>query len=72
MKGIVKRKSFSPPPGASPERWCFLLVETDGGDFVTLRLSYSQVSLIMVGDRIRFRKPLLAKSSIRVRLLVRP
>jgi len=56
MIGTIIEKSFRPPPGAPSKYWCYLMVETESGERVTIRLHKKHVDRITIGDRIRFSK----------------
>ena len=57
MTGTIIEKSFQPVPGAPPKYWCYLVVETDSGERVTIRMHHRQVDKVVEGDRIQFSKP---------------
>jgi hypothetical protein len=57
MTGTVIEKSFRPPPGAPNKYWCYLMVNTESGERITIRLHQKHVNRVTTGDRIRFSKP---------------
>jgi hypothetical protein len=65
MTGEVVGKHFEPPPGAPPMYWCYLDVRTDEGKPVQIRISRRLRKTIIVGNRVRFKKPLLRNTTVR-------
>jgi hypothetical protein len=57
ITGTVIEKAYHPPPGAPDKYWCYLMVETDSGKRVNIRLHQKIHDKITVGDRICFNKP---------------
>lgn len=57
MTGTVIEKSFRPPPGAPDKYWCYLMVESESGKRVTIRMHQKRVDHVTIGDSIRFSKP---------------
>ena len=57
VSGTVIEKSYLPPPGAMDRYWCYLLVEAESGDRVSVRLHQDIHDKIVNGDKIRFVKP---------------
>lgn len=58
IEGEVIEKTYQPPPGAPSKYWCYLMVETDSGERVSIRLHQSLHDQLTVGDRLRFDKPM--------------
>lgn len=56
IKGTVIEKSFRPPPGAPAKYWCYLMVQTESGERITIRLHQKHVNRVTTGDQIRFSK----------------
>ena len=57
ITGTVIEKAYRPPPGAPAKYWCFLMVETESGERVNVRLHQKIHNKITSGDVIRFSKP---------------
>lgn len=57
VTGVVIEKSYQPPAGAPSKYWCYLMVETESGDRLTIRLHQKVHDKITIGDQIRFEKP---------------
>ena len=57
ITGIVIEKAYHPPPGAPDKYWCYLLVETESGDRVNIRLHQKIHDKIIIGDKVHFSKP---------------
>ncbi len=57
ITGIVIEKTYHPPPGAPDRYWCFLMVETNSGKRVNVRLHQRIHDKITIGDKIQFSKP---------------
>lgn len=57
ITGIVIEKAYHPPPGAPNKYWCYLMVETESGERVNVRLHQKIHDKITIGDKIRFSKP---------------
>ena len=55
--GTVIEKAYHPPPGAPSKYWCYLMVETDSGRRVNIRLHQRVHDKITIGDRVQFEKP---------------
>jgi uncharacterized Tic20 family protein len=55
--GTVNEKNFRPPSGKPAESWCYLKVELESGEVITIRLHKKHVNRVKTGDRIRFSKP---------------
>lgn len=55
--GEVIEKSYQPPPGAPSKYWCYLMVETDSGERVNIRLHQKIHDKFTVGDRLKFDLP---------------
>lgn len=56
MIGTVIEKSFRPPPGAPAKHWCYLMIETDSGERVTIRVHKKYIDQVTIDDRISFTK----------------
>ncbi len=57
-KGITEsviEKAYHPPPGAPDKYWCYLLVETESGARVNVRIHQKNQDRITVGDRMGFK-----------------
>ncbi len=57
LVGTILEKAYRPPPGAPSKYWCYLMVETESGERVNIRLHQSVHDKVTTGDRIRFEKP---------------
>jgi hypothetical protein len=57
MKGKIIDKNFQPPMGSPTKYWCFLIIETDNSERVTIRLHHRRNDKFVVGDMVRFSKP---------------
>ena len=57
ITGIVIEKAYHPPPGAPNKYWCYLMIETESGERVNVRLHQKIHDKITFGDKIRFSKP---------------
>lgn len=57
VTGTVIEKAYHPPPGAPDKYWCYLLVETESGERVSVRLHQKVHDRITVGDTVSFEKP---------------
>lgn len=57
LTGIVIEKAYHPPPGAPDKYWCYIMVETESGGRVNVRLHQKRHDKITIGDKIRFSKP---------------
>jgi hypothetical protein len=57
ITGTVIEKAYHPPPGAPNKYWCYLMVETESGSRVNVRLHQKIHDVITVGDRVGFKKP---------------
>ncbi len=57
LTGLVVGKDFKPPPGASPEDWCYLVVDISDDERVSVRVERSQVDKAVLGDRVVFLQP---------------
>lgn len=57
ITGTVIEKAYHPPPGAPDRYWCYLMVETESGVRVNVRLHQKIHDRITVGDRVGFKKP---------------
>lgn len=55
--GYVIEKAYRPPAGAPDRYWCYLMVETEDGQRVNVRLHQKLHDKITIGDHIRFEKP---------------
>ena len=55
--GTIIEKSYRPPPGAPSNYWCYIMVETEYGERVNVRLHQSVHDKITIGDRVQFEKP---------------
>jgi uncharacterized OB-fold protein len=55
--GEVLEKTYRPPPGAPSKYWCYVMVETESGERMSIRLHQKVHDKITVGDRVRFEKP---------------
>lgn len=56
MTGTIIEKSFRPPPGAPEKYWCYLMIDTEHGGRITIRIRKKYVDRVTIGDRIRFIK----------------
>lgn len=57
ITGVVIEKAYHPPAGAPDRYWCYLMVETESGERVNIRLHQKMHDQVTIGDRIRFSKP---------------
>lgn len=57
ITGVVMEKFYNPPPGAPDKYWCYLLVQTELGERVSVRLHQKVHDKITFGDKISFEKP---------------
>lgn len=57
IEGEIIEKSYQPPPGAPNKYWCYLMVETESGERVNIRLHQKVHDKVTVGDRVRFDQP---------------
>ncbi len=55
--GTIIEKSYHPPPGAPSKYWCYVMVETESGERVNIRLHQSVHDKVTTGDRVQFEKP---------------
>lgn len=55
--GTVIEKAYHPPPGAPDKYWCYLMVETESGERVNVRLHQKLHDRITIGDRVQFEPP---------------
>jgi len=57
ITGTVIEKAFHPPIGAPDKYWCYLVVETESGERVSVRLHQKIHDKITIADKIRFSMP---------------
>lgn len=57
ITGIVIEKAYHPPPGAPDKYWCYLMVETESGERVNIRLHQRIHDKITIGGKVHFSKP---------------
>lgn len=57
ITGIVIEKAYHPPAGAPDRYWCYLMVETESGERVNVRLHQKIHDKITIGDKIHFNMP---------------
>lgn len=58
MVGTVIEKWFDVPLGASGARnYCYVMIQSESGERVSIRLHRKVVDQVTIGDRIRFSKP---------------
>jgi hypothetical protein len=57
VKGKVREKAYHPPPGAPDKYWCYVVVETESGPRLRVRLHQRVQEKILIGDTISFKKP---------------
>jgi len=55
--GTIIEKAYRPPPGAPSKYWCYVMVETESGERVNVRLHQSVHDQVTTGDRVRLEKP---------------
>jgi len=55
--GTIIEKAYYPPPGAPDKYWCYIMVETESGDRLNIRLHKKVHNRITVGDKVQFEKP---------------
>ena len=65
IDGSVVGKDYRPPPGAPSKYWCYLIVDTDSGERVNIRLHQSIHEKFAIGDRVRFTKAWRANKRVR-------
>lgn len=56
ITGVVIEKAYHPPPGAPDMYWYYLMVQTESGKRVSIRLHPKVHDKITIGDKIRFEK----------------
>ncbi|MHC4188845.1 MAG: hypothetical protein ACYTBX_08595 [Planctomycetota bacterium] len=69
--GTVIEKAYHPPPGAPNKYWCYLIVETQSGERVNVRLHQRLHNKITIGDEIRFSKPWRGNKRVRAIRIIR-
>jgi hypothetical protein len=57
ITGVIIEKAYHPPPGAPDKYWCYVMVETEAGKRVNVRLHKKIQDKVTIGDKIRFAKP---------------
>lgn len=57
ITGIIIEKAYHPPPGAPDKYWCYLMVQTESGERVNVRLHQKIHDKITTGDKVRFSEP---------------
>ena len=55
--GKIIEKAYRPPPGAPSKYWCYIMVESDSGERVNVRLHQKVHDQVTVGDRVQFERP---------------
>lgn len=72
ITGIVIEKGYYPPPGAPSKYWCYLVVQTESGERVNVRLHQKIQDKITVGDKIHFSQPWRNNKRVRDVELIAP
>lgn len=55
--GLVVGKDFRAPEGAQPLDWCYLTLDLEHSERISVRVRRDQVTKAEVGDVIKFRLP---------------
>jgi uncharacterized OB-fold protein len=70
LEGTVIEKWFDVPLGASgAQNYCYVMVQLESGERVSIRLHRKVVDQVTIGDRIRFLKPWRKKKRVKVEIL---
>jgi len=57
IEGEIIEKSYRPPPGAPSKYWCYIMVESESGERVNVRLHQKVHDQVTIGDRVRLEQP---------------